>query len=107
MNVASRPRAVPTAPVRRRASWGRSLNTREEAANSKAILNRRAQLGRHPPHRIGLGDDLVDVIAIEAPKRVHLEADPRRLDACQDHRTQAFGAEVGLNCNAAWIKQDF
>jgi hypothetical protein len=46
------------------------------------------------------------VIAIDALKRAHLEADPRRLDACQDHWTQAFGAEVGLNCYAAWIKQD-
>jgi hypothetical protein len=72
----------------------------------KTILNRRAQPGRHPLHRIGLGDDLVDVIAIDALERAHLEADPRRLDPCQDHWTQAFGAEVGLNCYSAWIKQD-
>jgi hypothetical protein len=53
-----------------------------------------------------LGDDLIDVIAFDALKHAHLESDPRRLDVCQDHWTQALGTGVGLNCYAAWIKQD-
>ena len=40
----------------------------------RGILNRRSEPGRHPLHRIGLGDDLIDVIAIDALKRALLEA---------------------------------
>jgi len=36
-----------------------------------SILNRRSQPGTHPLHRIGLGDDLIDVIAIDALKQAH------------------------------------
>jgi hypothetical protein len=34
---------------------------------------------------MGLSDDPIDVIAIDALKRVHLESDPGGLDARQDH----------------------
>jgi len=50
---------------------------------------------------MGLSDDPIDVIAIDALKRAHLESDPRGLDAHQDHWTQAFGTGMGLNCYAA------
>jgi hypothetical protein len=46
------------------------------------------------------------MIAIDALKHALLESDPRRLDVCQDHWTQAFGTGMGQNCYAAWIKQD-
>jgi hypothetical protein len=69
-------------------------------------LNRRSQPGRHPLHRIGLGDDPINMIAIDALKHALLESDPRRLDTCQDHWTQAFGTGMEQNCYAAWIKQD-
>ena len=55
---------------------------------------------------MGFGDDLIDMVAIDALKPAHFESDPRRLDACQDHRTQAFGTGMGQNRYAAWIKQD-
>jgi hypothetical protein len=71
-----------------------------------SILNRRSQPGRHPFHRMGLGDDLIDMIAIDALKRAPLESETRRLDVCQDHWTRTFGTGMGLNCYAAWIKQD-
>jgi hypothetical protein len=72
-----------------------------EGVEHAVILNRRSQLGRHPFHRMGLSDDPIDVIAIDALKRAHLESDPRGLDAHQDHWTQAFGTGMGLNCYAA------
>ena len=50
-----------------------------------SMLNRRSQSGTHPLHRMGLGDDLIDVIAVDALKRAPLESETRRLDACQDH----------------------
>jgi hypothetical protein len=34
---------------------------------------------------MGLGDDLIDVIAIDALKHAPLESDTRGLDVCQDH----------------------
>jgi hypothetical protein len=77
-----------------------------EGVEHAVILNRRSQLGRQPFHRIGLGHDLIDVIAIDALKRALLESDPEGLDARQDHSPQAFGTGIGLNCYAAWIKQD-
>lgn len=46
------------------------------------------------------------MIAIDAFKRVQLEADARRPDPRQDHRTGTCGAAVGLNRHAAWIRQD-
>jgi hypothetical protein len=46
------------------------------------------------------------VIAIDALKRALLESDPEGFDARQDHWPQAFGTGIGLNCYAAWIKQD-
>ena len=55
---------------------------------------------------MGLCDDLIDVIAIDALKRAHLESDPRGFDTRQDHWTQAFGTGMGLNCYAASVKQD-
>jgi len=70
------------------------------------ILNRRPQPGRYPLHRIGLGDELVDVMAIDALKRAHLESDPGRLDARQDHRIKAVRTDMALNCNAAGVEQD-
>ncbi len=46
------------------------------------ILNRRSQLG--------LGHDLIDVIAMDALKRALLESDPRGLDAHQDGPSSAL-----------------
>ena len=77
-----------------------------EGAKRAGVLNRRSQPGGHPLHRIGLSDDLIDVVAIDALKRAHLESEPGRLDARQDHWTQTFGTEMGLNCNAAGVEQD-
>jgi hypothetical protein len=51
-------------------------------------------------------DELVDVMAIDALKRAHLESDPGRLDARQDHRTKAVRTDMALNCNAAGVEQD-
>ena len=64
-------------------------------------LNRRSQPGRYPLHRFGLGDHLVDVIAIDALKRAQLGSDARGLDTRQDHWSQTFGTGVGLNRYAA------
>ena len=50
---------------------------------------------------IGLGDHLIDVIAIDALKRAQLESDARGLDTRQDHWSQTFGTGVGLNRYAA------
>ena len=50
-------------------------------------LNWRSQPGTHPLHRIGLDDDLIEVITIDALKHAHLEPDPRGFDARQDHWT--------------------
>jgi hypothetical protein len=55
---------------------------------------------------LGLGDDRIDVIAIDALKRAFLESDPRRLDVCQHHWTEAFWTGMEQNCYAAWIEQD-
>jgi hypothetical protein len=55
---------------------------------------------------MGLADDFIDVIAIDALIRAHLESDPRGLNVRQDHWTQALGTSMGLNCNAAWVEQD-
>jgi hypothetical protein len=55
---------------------------------------------------MGRGCDLIDVIAIDALKRAQLESDARGLDMREDHRPQTFGTGVGVNRNAAWIKQD-
>jgi hypothetical protein len=70
------------------------------------ILSRRLEPGRYPLHRFGLGDHLIDVIAIDALKRAQLESDARGLDTRQDHWAQTFGTGVGLNRYAAWIQQD-
>jgi hypothetical protein len=69
-------------------------------------LNWRPQRGRHPFHRMGLGDHLIDVIAIDALKHAPLVPDTRRLDVCQDHWPRTFGTGMGPNCYSAWIKQD-
>src|SRR4030095_15984019 len=95
----------------RHESWsllGHPSNMRlwRPGSSQLSCLNRRSQPGRHPFHRMGFGDDLIDMVAIDALKPAHFESDPRRLDACQDHRTQAFGTGMGQNCYAAWIKQD-
>jgi hypothetical protein len=55
---------------------------------------------------MGLGDDRIDVIAIDALKRAKLEPDARRLDLSQEHWPQTFGTGMGLNRYAAWIEQD-
>ena len=65
------------------------------------ILSRRLQPGRYPLHRFGLGDNVIDVIAIDALKRAQLESDARGLDTRQDHWAQTFGTGVGLNRYAA------
>jgi len=70
------------------------------------MLNRRSQPGRHPFHRMRLGDDLVDVIALDALKDAPLESEVRQLDDGQNHRSRTFGTEMGLNCYTAWIEQD-
>jgi hypothetical protein len=51
-------------------------------------------------------DDFNDVIAIDTLKRADLVSDPRGLSVRQDHWTQALGTGMGLNCYAAWVKQD-
>ena len=70
------------------------------------FLNRRPQSGQYPLRRRGLDDDAVDVIAIDALKHPSFESDPRRFDVCQHHRAGASGAEMGQNCDTAWIQQD-
>jgi hypothetical protein len=55
---------------------------------------------------MGFADDFVDVIAIDALKRAHLESDPRGPNARQDHWTQTFGTGMRLNGYAAGIEQD-
>jgi hypothetical protein len=72
-----------------------------EGVEHGGILNRRSQPGRYPLHRFGLGDHLVDVIAIDALKRAQLGSDARGLDTRQDHWSQTFGTGVGLNRYAA------
>jgi hypothetical protein len=52
-----------------------------------SILNRRSQPRRHPSHRMGLDDDLIDVTAIDALKHAPLESETRWFDARQDHWT--------------------
>jgi hypothetical protein len=68
-----------------------------EGVEYPGILSRRLQTGRHPLHRFGLGDHLIDVIAIDALKRAQLGSDARGLDTRQDHWAQTFGTDVGLN----------
>jgi hypothetical protein len=55
---------------------------------------------------MGLADDLINVIAIDALKRAHLASDPRGLNVRQDYWTQTFGTGMGLNCYAARVEQD-
>jgi len=59
---------------------GPSAEMKQVCIGNKGILNRRSQPARHPLHRVGLGYDLIDVIAIDALKRTLLESDPRRFD---------------------------
>jgi hypothetical protein len=40
------------------------------------FLSWRSQPGRHPLRRLGLGDDLIDVIAVDAMKRAQVKSDP-------------------------------
>ena len=77
-----------------------------EGAKRTGILVRRPQPGRSPLHRIGLGDEPVDVIAVDALKRAHLESDARGLNAHQDHWTRTLGTDMGPNCYAACVEQD-
>jgi hypothetical protein len=72
-----------------------------EGVEHAGILNRRSQPGRYTLHRSGLGDHLIDVIAIDALKRAQLESDARGLDTRQDRWSQTFGTGVGLNRYAA------
>jgi hypothetical protein len=55
---------------------------------------------------MGLGYELIDVIAINALKRAQLEADARGLNTRQDHWSQTFGTGMGLNRYAACVEQD-
>ena len=66
----------------------------------------RSQPGRKSTSSKGFADDFIDVIAIDALKRADLGSDPRGLNVRQDHWTQALGTGMGLNCYAAWVKQD-
>jgi len=84
----------------RHESWsllGHPSNMRlwRPGSSQLSCLNRRSQPGRHPFHRMGFGDDLIDMVAIDALKPAHLESDPRRLDACQDHRTPSDQRHIG------------
>jgi len=49
----------------------------------------------------GIPHHLIDVVAIDALKRAHLESDAGRFDMRQDHWPQTFGTGVGLNRYAA------
>jgi len=73
---------------------------------ARRYLNRCLKTGRNPLHRFSLADDLIDMIAIDAMNRAHLKADQQRLDVSQDHRTQTFWTDVGLDRYATWVKQD-
>jgi hypothetical protein len=55
---------------------------------------------------MSLGDDLIDVIALDALERAPLKSGTRRIQGCQDHWTRTFGAGMEPNCYAARIKQD-
>ena len=46
----------------------------EEGGLFGSILNGRSQSGKHPLHRMGLGYDPIDVIAIDPLKRAHFES---------------------------------
>jgi hypothetical protein len=50
---------------------------------------------------MGLGDDVIDMIAIDALKCAQLETDAPGLDTPEDHGSQAFETGVGLNRDAA------
>ena len=70
------------------------------------LLNRRSKSGRSPFHRRRLSDDLIDVIAVHASKRAHLESDQGGLDVYQTHFAQAFGADMEIDRDAVWIKRE-
>jgi hypothetical protein len=70
------------------------------------LLNRRSKSGRPPFHRRRLSDDLIDVIAVHASKRTHLESDQGGLDVYQTHFAQAFGVDMEIDRDAVWIKRD-
>lgn len=70
------------------------------------ILDWRTQAGTRPLHRIGFGDNLIDVIAIHALKRAKLEPDAPGLDMCQYHWPQTFGTGVRLTRCTDLIKRD-
>ena len=72
-----------------------------EGVEHAGILNRRSQPARYPLHRFGLGDHLIDVIAIDALKRAQLESDAGGLDTRQDHWSQTFRTGVRPNRYAA------
>ena len=55
---------------------------------------------------MGFADDFIDVIAIDALKRAHLESDPGGANAHQDHWTRTLGTDMGPNCYAACVEQD-
>jgi hypothetical protein len=59
----------------------------ESAHRDLRPLKRPSQSGMKPLSRGGLGDDLIDVIAIDALERAHLEPNPRRLYARKHHWT--------------------
>src|SRR4030095_7958355 len=63
----------------RHESWsllGHPSNMRlwRPGSSQLSCLNRRSQPGRHPFHRMGFGDDLIDMVAIDALKPAHLES---------------------------------
>jgi hypothetical protein len=75
------------------------------AKHAGAFLSRRAQLGTHPLHRTGFVDHFIDVIAVDALKRTHLESDARGLNAHQHHWTQTLWTDMGPNCYAACVER--
>jgi hypothetical protein len=77
-----------------------------EIQGSYSDLDRRPQPGRNPLHRVGFADNLIDVIAIDAPKRADIKSKPSGLYVREDHWTSAPGTDVGRNRDAAWVEQD-
>src|ERR1043165_396778 len=66
--------------------------------SSGPTLNRRSQLGRHPFHRVGRGDDFIDMMAIDALEHAPFESETRWLDVCEYHRACTLGTGMGRNC---------
>ena len=46
------------------------------------------------------------MVAVDTLKSAHFEADPRRLDFCEDQPSLALRTGVGFICYAAMVEQD-